>query len=123
MKKVILDTSFILDALRNKIDFLEEIKFLGLTPLIPKQVLDELKSIVKSKKKLRFKDEAKLALRLLKKSNIKNIDIKKSYVDEGIMDYAEKHKDVIIATMDYNLKKKIKNQKLVVRAGKKLEIV
>ncbi|MBD3247149.1 hypothetical protein GF378_00835 [Candidatus Pacearchaeota archaeon] len=137
MKKVLLDTSFILHAIRNKIDFLEEILFMGMTPLLPKQVLRELKSIVNSKKKLRFKDEARLALDLFEKiknksknkdknkdpKKIKTIDLNEDYVDKGIVRYAKKHKNIVIATMDYNLKKQIKNQKLVVRAGKKLEVV
>lgn len=122
-KQVILDTSFILTAIRSKIDFLEEITFQGFNPVVPKQVIDELTKITESKKKLKFKDEAKLALMLLNRSKIKKIDIKNSYVDKGLIDYAKKHKRVIIATMDSELKKKIKNQKLVVRAKKKLEII
>lgn len=123
MKQVILDTSFILYAVRNKIDFLEEIKFLGLTPLLPKQVLQELKKIIQSKKKLKFKDEAKLALKILAKKKLKKINLKNNYVDKGLIDYSKKHKDVIVATMDRDLKIKFKNQKLIVRAKKKLKII
>jgi rRNA-processing protein FCF1 len=123
MKKVVLDTSFILSAIKYKIDFLDDIKFLGLTPLIPKQVLNELKNIIDSKKKLRFKDNAKLALKILNKKSLKKIDIKYKNVDNGIINYAKKNKTAIIATMDKELKSKVPNQKLVIRAMKRLEIV
>jgi rRNA-processing protein FCF1 len=49
--------------------------------------------------------------------------LKSDYVDKGIIDYAKKHKDVIIATMDVGIKKNTKNQKLVVRAKKKLMVI
>jgi len=123
MKQAILDTSFILTAIRNKIDFLDDMMVSGLTPILPKQVIGELKKITESKKKLRFKSEAKVALNLLKKKKLKKINLKSNYVDKGIIDYAKKHKNAVIATMDAGLKKKIKNQKLVVRAKKKLEIL
>ena len=118
--KAILDTSFILSAIKNKIDFLEEIKLAGMIPLVPQQVLKELENIINSKKRLKFKDQAKLALKILKKT--KTIDIKNNYVDKGLIEYSKKHK-VIIATMDKELKQKIKNQKMIIRAKKKLEIV
>lgn len=123
MKKVVLDTSFILTAIRNKIDFLEEITFQGLYPIIPKQVIKELEKITKSKKKLKFKDEAELALVLLKRSKLKKVDIKNNYVDKGLISYSKKHPEIIVATMDKELKQKIQNQKLVIRAKKKLEII
>ena len=121
MRQAILDTSFILTAIKNKIDFIEGITFLGLTPIVPKQVISELENIVESKKKLKFKDDAKLGLKLISKT--KTIDIKNDYVDNGLIDYAEQNKTAIIATMDKELKSKIPNQKLVIRAKKRLEVL
>ncbi len=123
MKKVILDTNFIVSCIRNKIDFFEEIKFMGMQILIPKQVIEELKSIINSKKKFGFKKDAKIALQILEKNLFQKIDIGKKYVDKGIVNYSEKNKDVIIATLDRELKNKIKNPKLIIRGKKKLEVV
>lgn len=123
MKHVLLDTNFILTAVKNKIDFLESISFLGLIPIIPIQVINELKNISDSKKKLKFKEDAKLALKILSKNKTKTIDIKNDYVDNGILDYIKQNKSVIVATMDKELKSKIINQKLIIRAKKRLEIV
>ncbi len=121
MKKVLLDTNFILSCLRKKIDFFEEIKFMGLKIIIPNQVINELKKISQSKKKLRFREEAKLALILLSRNSFEKIDLENNYVDKGIVKFIEKNPNYIIATLDAELKKKVKS-KLVIR-GKKLEIL
>ena len=123
MRNVILDTNFILTAIKYKIDFLDGIKFLGLTPIIPIQVINELKKIIKSKKKGKFKEHAELALKILQKKKIKKIDIKHDYVDKGILNYAKENKGIIIATMDRELKDKLPNRKLIIRAMKRLELV
>ena len=122
MRNVILDTSFILTAIKYKIDFLDGIKFLGLTPIIPKQVINELEKIKESKKKGKFKEHAEIALKIFEKKKIKKIDIKHDYVDKGILNYAKKDKGVIIATMDKELKNKLPNRKLIIRAMKRLEL-
>jgi rRNA-processing protein FCF1 len=125
MKKVILDTNFILTSVKQKIDFFEEIKFMGMKILIPEQVINELKIIVNSKKKLHFREDAKLSLKLLEKESFKKIDLSKygKNTDKGIKNFAEKNKDIIVATLDKELKNKIKNSKLVIREKKKLEII
>jgi rRNA-processing protein FCF1 len=124
MRQVILDTNFILTAIKYKIDFLDGIKFLGLTPIIPVQVIDELKKIIKSSKKRgKFKDHAEIALKILEKKKIKKIDLKHTYVDKGILNYSKKHKEVIIATMDKDLKSRTPNRKLIIRAMKRLELL
>ncbi len=122
MRKAILDTSFILSAIRNKIDFIERTKFVGIELILPKQVIKELKNIVKSNKKLKFRDEAEIALKILEKNDLKKIDLKKKNVDKGIIEYA-KDRDIIIATVDAEIKNKTNNQKLVVRGKNKLEVI
>lgn len=122
---VLLDTNFILTCVKQKIDFFEEIKFLGMGIIIPKQVINELERISNSKKKLYFKENAKLALRLLEKekNSFKKIDLESGNVDKGIKNFADENKNIIVATLDRELKTKIKNHKLVVRGKKKLEII
>lgn len=122
-KNVLLDTSFILMAIRENIDFIEDITFMGLTILIPAQVIEELKAIAKSKQKLKFRDEAALALRIVDIPSLSKVVLKNKNVDSGIVMFAKENPEAIIATMDKELKSRIKNQKLVVRAKKKLEIL
>ncbi|MBU2562207.1 MAG: hypothetical protein KKF68_00925 [Nanoarchaeota archaeon] len=123
MNKVILDTNFILSCIRNKIDFFEEIKFMGLDIIIPKQVILEIERITKSKKKLRFREEAQIALKLLKENKFRKIDLKRKNVDKAIIQYAEKNTNLVIATLDKEIKNKTKNLKLVIRGKKKLEVI
>ena len=44
MKKAIIDTNFIITSVKQKIDFLEELNFLGIECLIPKEVIKELEN-------------------------------------------------------------------------------
>jgi len=114
MKQVLLDTSFIITCVKQKIDFFEELKFKGFKLIIPKQVIAELENL-----------KAELALKLLEKEkkSYKLIEFKKSYVDKGIIEFAEKNPRAVIATLDSDLKNRLLNQKLVIRGKKKLEII
>ena len=122
MKQVLLDTSFILTSIRNKIDFISELPLKGLSVLVPKQVISEIENIAESKKKLRFREEAKLALKILEKSKTRKIDLKSKNTDNGIVKYSKEH-NVIVATLDREIKKKVQGQRLVIRGKKNLEII
>lgn len=123
MKKAILDTNFILTCVKQKIDFLDEIKFMGIMILIPEEVLNEIKKIMNSGKKLHFRENARLALKILNKNRFKKIKLGTTDVDKGLVIFAKKNKDVIVATLDKKLKEKIKKPKLVIRGKKKLEVI
>ncbi len=125
MKEVILDTNFILTCIRQKIDFFEEFSLQGFKILIPKQVIDELEKVKASKKKLHFREDAKLVLKILDKNKdkFKKINLKTKNVDSGLINFAKENKNTIIATLDRELKRKIKNQKLIIRGKKRLELI
>lgn len=108
--KIILDTSFILTCLKQKIDFFEEL--VGEEILIPIQVINEIK---------RF--DNKLALKLLGKNKFQKIDLGKTHTDKLIIKFAKENPKVIVATLDKEIKNKTKNQKLIIRGKKNLEIV
>jgi len=108
--EVILDSSFILTCIKQKIDFFEEL--VGEQILIPKQVINEIKNL-----------DNKLALKLLEKNKFKKIDLGKGHTDNRIIKFAKENPKTIIATLDKEIKNKTKNQKLIIRGKKKLEIV
>ncbi len=114
MKQAILDTNFIIHCVTQKIDFFEELKSNGIQILIPIQVVNELK-----------KNNADLALKLLEKEkhSFRKIDLKKGHVDKLIINYAKKHPEILVGTLDRDIKIKIKNEKIVIRNKKKLEII
>ena len=114
MKQILLDASFILSAIRNKIDMFEELQEYKI--LIPEQVLQELEGLANSK------SEAKLAIKVLSKNKFQKIDLKTKNTDAGIKSFAKNNPETIIATLDREIKKSIKNQKALIRAKKKIEI-
>jgi len=122
MKFVILDTNFILSCVRKKIDFFTEIKYLGLKIIIPIQVITELEKISKTGK-IKFQEEAKFSLKLIKKNSFEKIDLKIKNVDNGFVNIAKENKELVIATLDKEIQNKIKNQKMIIRGNKKLEII
>ncbi|MEK6906576.1 MAG: PIN domain-containing protein [Nanoarchaeota archaeon] len=112
MKQAILDTSFIITCVKQKIDFFEKMELEGIEIIIPLQVINELKGL-----------KSNISLKLLEKNSFKKIDLKTKNVDEGIKNFAYKNKNAIVATLDRGLKMKIRNPKLVIRGTKKLEIL
>jgi len=125
MKQILLDTNFILSCIKNKIDFFNEIYLMGYHILIPEEVIKEIGNITKSKQKLKEKDSAKLASILLKMNKFKKINLNTRNVDNGIIRFAEQNPDVIVATLDRQVKNSLKkkNKILVIRGKDKLEII
>lgn len=108
-----MDTSFIISAIKNKIDIFSEL--LGERIIIPSQVISELERV--------NQDNAKLALEILKVNDYEEIDLGKGHVDKLIIRFAKENPKTIVATLDREIKKKVKNLKLVIRGKKKIEIV
>ena len=112
MKSALLDTNFILTCIKQKIDFFEELRFMGFEIIIPDRVIDELKKLKQTS-----------ALKLLEKNNFKKIILIGRDVDNSIINYAKKNPEIIIATLDKELSNKLKNRKIIIRGKKKLEII
>ena len=117
MKQILLDTSFILTAIKNKIDLFEQLYLEGYKILIPMQVLKEIDGLSKSN------GNAKIALKILQKIKFKKIKLHGKNTDNAIINYAKRNSEIIIATLDRGIKSKIKNKKLIIRNKKKLEVV
>jgi len=117
MKEALLDTNFILTCVRQKIDFFEELFLKGIHIIIPEQVFMEIKKFEKKK------PEAKISLVLIEDNEIEYVNLGKGKVDDLIIEYAKKNPEVIIATLDKEIQRKIKNKKMIIRNRKKLEII
>ncbi len=114
---ILLDTSFILTCIKNKIDFFEHLKLDGFAILIPKQVMKELEGISKEK------SEAKLALKLIEKNKPKIVESQGRNTDNAIINYAKKNPEIIVATLDKEIQSKIRNKKLIIKKNKRMEII
>jgi len=123
MKTAVLDTSFILTAVRQKIDFFDELETLGLRILIPRGVIKEIKSLSELSKNNSTSDNAKLALKILGKEEFETIKLEGKNVDKAIINLAKSDSSFVVATLDKEIKNKIKNSKLVIRQQKRLEII
>lgn len=122
MAKVILDTNFILHCVENKVDFYEEIADLGHKVLIPKEVILEIKRIKTSTKSLKVRERAGLALKIIDSEPYQEISCPGRYVDTGIKNYLKGKPEIMLATLDKELKKAVRGRKLVIRNKKKLEV-
>lgn len=117
MKRVILDTSFILTCVKQKIDFIEILQNEGFQIIIPKQVFEELEGLSGSK------PDAELSMQILQKSEIESIDLESNNTDEAIIKFANENPKVVVATLDRKIKRKIKNKKIVPKGKKYLQVV
>jgi rRNA-processing protein FCF1 len=125
MQEILLDTNFILSCIRNKFDLFEELNFRGYKIIIPDQIINEIEKIKVSVKKLRFRKEAELALKIIQKNNFKNILIEGKNVDNAIVNYARQYPNLTIATLDNEIQKKLKkkNKIMILRNRNTLEII
>ncbi len=124
MKRIILDTNFLTIPYQFNVDIFEEIDRImeenyELATL--DGVIEELKSLMKTKGKDAV--AAKLGLELIKKKNVKIINTDEKNVDIAIV--ATSNKDTIVATNDKELRQKLKNKNIKVlylRSRKRLEM-
>lgn len=121
MKKIIIDTNFLLTCSKQKIDLFEFLNNDGFEILIPKQVILELENLAIKKGKDNL--SAALSLKIIEKNNFTLIDIPGKTVDNGIINFSKRNKDILVATLDKEIQKKINNKKLIIRGKKTFEIV
>jgi rRNA-processing protein FCF1 len=122
--KILMDTNFILDVLRYKVDFsafheLEEKAEL----FVSSEVLRELRSI--ANRKTKEGRLAMVALKLIENGQIKVVESLKKEVDEDLI-YLAKKEGFMVATNDKDLKEKLKKENVRViclRNKKKIEVV
>jgi len=111
MKKIILDTNFLTLPHQFKIDIFNEIDRImeeNYELFTLDSVVYELKKLSKSKGKDAI--AAKIGLELIKKKNIKIINTGEKNVDKAIV--AISNEDMIDATNDKILRKKLKNENI-----------
>ena len=112
MKPVILDTSFILTAVKQKIDFFDKLEKEGISVIIPEQAIKELEGL-----------GAKLALKILNLNSFKIVKFPGKDADTAIINFAKKNPKALVATLDQGMMKKLKNRKMIIRQKKKIEII
>lgn len=121
MKKIMLDTNFLMIPLQFKVDIFSEFERIcnfNYKLCIYRNSVNELNDIIK-KQTQKHKKAAEFALKLIKLKNIEIIDSNEGYVDSLILENLDK--DAIVATQDTNLRKEIlkKNVPVIILRQKK----
>ncbi|MEA3329878.1 MAG: hypothetical protein U9Q06_03990 [Nanoarchaeota archaeon] len=126
--RIIIDTNFMITLVKEKISLDESLEELfGIYKLVvPIQVIKELEKLSEDKKqKVKDREATKISLQLLK--DTEKINLEKEFVDAGIIKYVKDHKATLVATLDKELKQKIRiispeTKFLTIRAKKKIEV-
>jgi len=119
MKRIILDTNFLLAISQFHVDIFSELEKICDFPYtlhILDKTIDELNNIIKTPGK-KDKEAAKLALMLIE-GRIEVIKGEGNYVDDILVKMADDN--TIIATQDKELKKRIKTRIIVIKQKKYL---
>lgn len=120
MIKVILDTNFIIYCTENKLDYAAEIDNMmneGYELVVPSQVVEEIEELGRSAKKFSDRTASFLALKILRSNNVKVIQTSAKYADEAIISMMRIGD--IVATLDQELRNKLKNSRVIVIQGTK----
>ena len=126
--KILLDTNFILTCVKQKIDIQETANNITSQPIewiIPQDVLNELGNLKdRPGTKSVDKQAAALSFEIIKTLNPKIIDLlgRNPNVDIKIVNYIL-NTSIVLATLDKNLKSRVKNKILTIRGKKNLEII
>ena len=126
--KILLDTNFIVTCVKQKIDFpslANDIIDEKIEWVVPQDVLNELGNIKdREGTKVTDRNAAKLGFEILQtiKPKILELPGKNPNVDIKIVNYII-DKDITLATMDKNLKSRVKNKILTIRGKKSLELI
>lgn len=123
--KIIFDTNFLIYCAKEKIDYMEELSSLlneDYELVVPKQVINELTKLRDdAKKKVSGKDKqaSSLALQLLKRNKIKQINPSGKSVDQAIINLSKENKKNIVCTLDREMRD-ILGRVILVNKGKRL---
>ena len=126
--QILLDTNFILTCAKQKIDFdavmngitTEEVKW-----IVPEEVLTELRGLqFGGKIKTKERNAVSIAIELTTHLGAQVVKLSRtsSDVDTKIVNYL-RGKNIVLATLDKNLKSRVKNKILTIRNKKHLTII
>jgi rRNA-processing protein FCF1 len=117
MKKIIIDTNFLLIPAQFKIDIFRKLEEFGGEFVVLEPSLDELKKLVKYKSKSGM--QARIVLHMLNKKNIAAVKTAEKSADDAIVKYASENR-CAVATNDKKLIKRLKiNEIKIIRLRQK----
>ena len=104
--QVILDSSFIISCVRDRIDFVNQLKDQGFVAVVPREVLQEMKDLRISNRSSREDRLAiDVALEMIEKNKVKKTTLGEGKIDDFLIKKGQEGS--FIATLDNGIKKKI----------------
>ena len=128
--EIIIDTNFLITAIKQGIKLFDYFKeeHPEKRIIVPIEVIKELEVISEDPKyTTKEREAADLAIFMVKKKNIDLVPLATKDVDAGILRYAIQNEDTFVATLDKELKERIKNKNskvkfLTIRSKNKIEL-
>jgi uncharacterized protein len=122
LKRIVLDTNFLMIPGELGVDIFEQLASLDFPYklCVYERTLTELENIIE-KDKRKYRTAARIARELIKAKNIVVIAGDEP-VDEALVKLSQQ-RDVVIATQDQELKRRLSGPKLVLRQKKYLQLV
>jgi|SRR3989338_8101081 len=117
--EAILDSSFMISCIRQKIDFISELEALGFKVILPREVFQELKDL-RLKVNLQDRSAIDIALGLSESKKIKKQTLGKGTVDEGLISLGKR--GAYIATLDSAIKRIVPNRIVIKSSRNALEV-
>lgn len=118
--EVILDTNFIISCIIKRIDFLEELLELGFVPVLPREVMQEMKDLRQGKTSREERVAIDIAFKMFEEKKIKKLSFGRGKVDDSLIKKGKT--GVYIATLDKEIKRAVPNRVVIMDAQKKLGV-
>lgn len=119
--KVILDSSFIISCIRERIDFLSQLAEQGFIPVVPREVLQEMKDL-RISNRVSHEDRVAIdvAFELLEKNKVKKNSLGTGRVDDWLIKRGQE--GIFIATLDKEIKKQIPKKIVIFKAQNRVGV-
>ncbi|MEK6908828.1 MAG: hypothetical protein AABX23_02125 [Nanoarchaeota archaeon] len=119
--QVLLDSSFIISCVRDRIDFLSQLHEQGFTPVVPREVLQEMKDLRISNRSSRDDRLAiDVAFELFEKAKIKKTTLGEGKIDDFLIKRGQE--GIFIATLDNGIKKKVPKRIVIFKAQNRVGV-
>ena len=117
--EVLLDTSFIVSCVKEKIDFVEQLREQGFAVVVPREVIQELKDLA-ARSGVRREDKVAVdvALAVLEQEKVKKGRLGSGKVDDGLIKKGQE--GIWIASLDKEIKRAVAKKIVIFSAGKRV---
>ena len=119
--QVILDSSFIISCVRERIDFLSQLQEQGFNPIVPREVLQEMKDLrIRNGTSHDDRMAIDVAFDLLEKGKVKKTSLGTGKVDDWLIKRGQE--GIFIATLDTGIKKRVPKRVVIFKAQNRVGV-